>query len=414
MARSINRLSSVFVKACNEPGRYADGRGLYLAVDSEGRKRWVFIYTMKAKRREMGLGSARDVSLREARDACEDARAKLRAGIDPLGERRALKARPLFGAFAEAYIKAHEAGWKNPKHKAQWRMTLSCERDDKGELKDSGYCLVLRKRPVDTITTDDVLAILKPIWLEKNETAARLRGRIEAVLDAAKAKGWREGDNPARLRGHLDKLLPAVGKMKRGHFAAMAYEDVSAFVEKLRRGSGTATLALEFIIFTGVRSGEARGARWSEIDLDAATWTIPAIRMKAGNEHVVPLSEAAQDVLARARRLAGGGDDALVFPSLMKPGVALSDMAMKAVMKRHGAGEYTVHGFRSAFRDWAGDRTSFEREIAEMALAHTVGDATERAYRRGTALDKRRKLMEAWASYLSETGGGKVIALKSA
>lgn len=414
MARQVDRLSAVFVKGCTTPGRYADGHGLYLSVDDEGRKRWVFLYTVNGKRREMGLGSAREVSLKTARLARDEARQKLRAGIDPLAERRAAIARPAFGPFAEDYIKAQAPGWKNAKHLAQWRMTLSCERDEAGKLMDSGYCLSLRKRPVDAIDTEDVLRVLRPIWGEKPETAARLRGRIEAVLDAAKAKGLRAGENPARWRGHLDKLLPKAVKLSRGHHAAMPYSDVPAFVGKLRTATGTAALALEFAILTAARSGEVRGATWAEIDLEAALWTIPAARMKAGRIHVVPLSARAVAVLEAAARLCGSEEDALIFPSLAKRGAALSDMAFQAVMKRHGASEFTAHGFRSSFRDWAGDRTGFEREVAEAALAHAVGDATERAYRRGSALEKRCKLMEAWAAFLANADGAKVIPLKSA
>lgn len=411
MARAIDRLSAVFVKTCAAPGRYADGSGLYLAIDDEGRRRWLYLYTVNGKRREMGLGSAREVSLKAARAARDDARSKLRAGTDPLSERRAMKARPAFGDFALDYIKAQAPGWKNAKHLAQWCMTLSCERDDRGELMDTGYCLSLRKRPVDTIDTEDVLRILRPIWAEKPETASRLRGRIEAVLDAAKAKGLRDGENPARWRGHLDKLLPKASKLSRGHHAAMPYGEVPAFVQMLRKASGTTALALEFAILTAARSGEVRGARWSEIDLDNALWTIPAGRMKTSREHVVPLPERALEMLAATALLRDGqaDNDALVFPSMMK-GAQLSDAAFSALMNRQGAGDYTAHGFRSSFRDWAGDRTTFEREVAEAALAHAVGDATERAYRRGSALDKRRKLMDAWAAHVNADAAGKVIA----
>jgi integrase len=285
-------------------------------------------------------------------------------------------------------------------------MTLSRARDDDGELLDTGYCLALRHKRIDEIDTDDVMGALRPIWSDKPETASRLRGRIEAVLDAAKAAGFRSGDNPAAWRGHLSLLLPKPRKLARGHHAAMPFASVPALMERLRERQGTAALALEFAILTAARSGEVRGATWREVDLEKRLWIVPPGRMKAGREHRVPLSEAALDVLRRAApfRSTSDGDDALIFPGSRR-GAPLSDMSLSAVLRRLDL-DCTVHGFRSSFRDWCGDKTNFPREVAEAALAHAVGDKVEAAYRRGDALAKRRELMNAWATFLA----GKAVA----
>ena len=288
--------------------------------------------------------------------------------------------------------------WRNGKHAAQWEMTL---RD---------YASPLRRLPVDKITTDDVISVLKPLWNERPETASRLRGRIERVLDAAKAQGLRNGDNPARWRGHLANLLPARQELARGHHAAMPFDDVPGFVAKLREVEGVSARALELAILTAARSGEVLGARWLEIDLDARVCTVPASRMKAGREHRVPLAEPAVEILSA---LAAVKTREHVFPGA-KRGRPLSVMALTMVMRRAGMGEFTVHGFRSAFRDWAGERTDFPREVAEAALAHVIGDATERAYWRGDALEKRRLLMEAWEAFIDPPHGRNVISMKRA
>lgn len=398
-------------------GRHADGGGLYLNV-AQARRSWIFVYVRNGRRREMGFGPVASVSLAEARRKAEEARRQLAAGVDPLDAKKAAEREqriPTFGEMADTYIEAHGAGWKNEKHRDQWIMTLSRERDDNGKLVKSGYCLSIINKRVDEITTEDVLGVLKPIWSTKNETASRVRSRIEAVMAAATAAGHRSGMNPALWRGHMSLLLPARKRLQRGHYAAMPYSDVPTFVAKLREAKGLGALALEFLILTAARSGEVRGAVWSEIDIDKKLWTIPAERMKAGREHRVPLTDRALAILEQAallRRPADGNDDeALVFPST-KSGRPLSDMTLTAAMRRLGAGEYTAHGFRSSFRDWAGDCTAFPREVAEAALAHRSGDKVEQAYRRSDALEKRKKLMEAWDEYLARPAGGNVVPIR--
>lgn len=395
MARTLNRLKSKQVEAAG-PGRHADGGGLYLDRDEHGRSRWVFMWSRGGKRREMGLGPAgKDgVSLAKAREAAETARGVLRDGGDPIAARDAAKAAPVvvptFGEVADAFVKSQSPQWRNEKHRAQWAMTLKT------------YAAKLRPLPVDRVDTAAVLESLTPLWKAKPETASRLRGRIERVLEAAKAKGHRSGENPARWRGHLDHLLPARQKLTRGHHAALAYEDMPAFMAALRAREAVAAAALEFLILTAARTGEVIGARWAEIDFSAKVWTVPAGRMKAAREHRVPLTAEAVAVLRKVQLLIppnvkdSGGLH--VFPGPRRGG--LSNMAMSALLKRMGV-TVTVHGFRSAFRDWAGEVSTFPREVAEAALAHRVGDATERAYRRGDALEKRRKLMAAWAGYVS-------------
>ena len=286
--------------------------------------------------------------------------------------------------------------WRNGKHAAQWEMTL---RD---------YAAPLRRLPVDKITTDDVLSVLKPLWNEKPETASRLRGRIERVLDAAKAQGLRSGENPARWRGHLDQLLPKRQRLTRGHHAAMDYTDVSAFMAELQARQAIASLALEFTILTAARSGEVLGARWDEFDLDRAVWTISASRMKAGREHRIPLSRRALKVL-KAMHDARNGD--FVFPG-QKPGKPLSVMTLEMVLRRMKIENATVHGFRSAFRDWAAECTNFPNEVCEAALAHVIENKAEAAYRRGDLFDKRRKLMEAWGAYCATPKSGKIVAFR--
>lgn len=310
---------------------------------------------------------------------------------------------PTFAEMADRFVADLGPQWRNEKHKAQWKTTLE---------KDAAN---LRPLSVDKIDTAEVLSVLKPIWSIKPETASRLRGRIERVLDAAKASGFRSGENPARWRGHLDHLLPKRQKLTRGHHAALPFEKVADFVAELRSREAMAALALEFAILTAARSGEARGATWGEIDIKSKVWTVPAARMKAGRDHRVPLSKASLAVLAKVRVLTDASGDALVFPSL--GGKALSDAAFDRLLQRMGKvrGEVTPHGFRSSFRDWAGETSSFPRELAEASLAHIVGDATERAYRRGDALDKRRRLMDAWAAYCEpKTAADNVVPIRSA
>jgi integrase len=397
MARTIARLNARKVATLAKPGRYADGGNLYLSVSSNGGRRWVFLYRAHGKPTEVGLGSARAVSLAHAREMAAEARALVTTGHDPREVRRTA-ADKTFGEAADDLIEAMRPSWRSAKHGAQWEMTL---RD---------YAAPLRGLPVDAITTDNLLGVLKPLWTKRPETASRLRGRIERVLDAAKAKGWRSGDNPARWRGHLDQLLPPRRKLARGHHAAMPYSQVPQFLAALRVRSATAALALEFAILTAARSAEVLGAQWSEIDLENRVWTLPPTRMKAGREHRVPLSRRALAIL-KAMRDAGTGD--FVFPG-QKPGQPLSVMALEMVLRRMKVEGATVHGFRSAFRDWAAERTNVPNEVCEAALAHTVRDKTEAAYRRGDLFEKRRKLMDAWAAACASSESANVVPLRPA
>jgi integrase len=386
--------------ATTKPGRYGDGAGLYLVVSPTGARKWVYRFSFAGKVTEAGLGSADVVSLAEARDKAHEARKLVEAGKNPVEARRQAAMietrKPTFGAVADALVAAKEVEWRNEKHRAQWRASLTA------------FAAPLRSRPVDEIDTAAVLAVLTPLWQTKPETASRVRGRIEAVLDAAKAQGHRSGENPAAWRGHLAHLLPKRGKLTRGHHAAMEYRDVPAFVAKLRACDTIAAMALEFCILTATRSGEVYGARWSEIDMAAMVWSVPADRMKAAREHRVPLSDRALAILEKLL-VARTGD--IVFPS-PRGRRPLSHVAMAKVMRRLEVEQATVHGFRSAFRDWAGNETHFPREVAEAALAHVVGDKAEQAYRRGDALEKRRGLMAAWASYCEPKKGDNVVQFK--
>jgi integrase len=339
----------------------------------------------------MGLGPLALVDLKEARDLALAARKQVHAGLNPIEERKAARAAAAGATFADvaAEVLAHaEAASKNDKHAAQWKLSLET------------HAKALREKPVSEITTEDVLEVLKPLWLETPETASRTRGRIERVLDAAKAKGLRTGENPARWRGHLALLLPARKRLTRGHHAAMPFKDVPDFMAKLKERPAPAARALELTILTAARTGEMIGATWGEFDLVGKVWTVPPARMKAGQEHRVALSDRAVEVLKGLADEKHRRPQTLVFPG-ERPGTTMSNMAMAMLMRRMGEKVFTVHGFRSSFRDWAGETTAFPREVVEAALAHTVGNAVERAYRRGDALEKRRKLMDAWAGYLS-------------
>jgi integrase len=378
------------------PGKYSDGGNLYLIVSRTGSRKWMLRFTWRGQAKEMGLGSAASVPLADAREKAAVARRKIAQGFNPIDERKRDRGVPTFGEMADSVREALSVGFRNEKHKAQWKSTLAT------------YAAPLRRKPIDTITTDDVLNLLKPIWTAKAETASRVRGRIEKVLDAAKAKGFRDGENPARWRGHLDHLLPRPSKLARGHHAAMPYEDVAAFIAKLRVREATAALALELCILTGARSGEILGMQWSEIDLDKKIWTVPANRMKAGREHRVPLSSRAVAILNPLKK-ATASEFVFSGQAHNKP---LSNMAMEMILRRMKIENATVHGFRSSFRDWAGNVSSFPREVVETALAHVIGDKAEQAYRRGDALEKRRKLMDAWAAYCAAPKTGSVIAFR--
>lgn len=407
MAREIGKLSALAVSKASEPGYYGDGGGLLLQVSKSGAKSWVFRFKspLTAKAREMGLGSLATYSLAEARQRARESRQIVDAGRDPIAEREAERQRNrleaamamTFDQCAAAYIEAHRAGWKNPKHAAQWASTL-----------ETYASPVIGSLPVANVDMPLVLRILEPIWTTKNETASRLRGRIESVLDWATVRGFRTGDNPARWKGHLGKVLPAPGRVQKvKHHAALPYQQIGAFMKELRTREGMAARALEFLVLTACRSGEARGASWDEIDLSARLWVIPSERMKAGKEQRVPLSDATMSLLQSLPRLEGCNT---VF--FAPRGGVLSDMSLTAVLRRMGRGDLTAHGFRSTFRDWAGETTSFPREVIEHALAHQLKDKAEAAYARGDLLTKRARLMEAWATYCaSETGGAEVTPI---
>jgi integrase len=395
MALTINRLSATKVQKLKAPGLYPDGAGLYLQVTSGNAKSWLLRYSLRGRPREMGLGSLRKVSLADARKKTAECHKLLEEHIDPIEHRTAARAKSAlantktvtFKEAADAYIAAHRAGWKNLKHAWQWPATLEA------------YAFPeIGKIAVSDIDTALVLKVLQPIWESKPETANRLRGRIEQVLDSAKALNQRSGENPARWKGNLSRLLPPRSKVRKiKHHAALPYGKMPAFLKALRTQKGSAARALEFTIMTAARTGEVLGARRQEINTSERMWTIPAERMKAGKEHRVPLS-------ANALQLFNSTDavDAADFVfSGRQPGKPLSNMAMLTLLGRMGHGDLTVHGFRSTFRDWAAERTNFPNEVVEMALAHVIDDKTEAAYRRGELLDKRRKLMDAWANYCS-------------
>lgn len=393
MSRSLNRLTALQVSSLKEPGRHPDGGGLYLRITPNGSRSWVFMSARAGKRIEIGLGPAATVTLKVARELAGRMRDAVALGSDPRAvlepkQDETALAVPTFGAFAETYIASIEEGWKNDIHRQQWRNSL---RD---------HAKLLIPLPIDQIDTDNVLAVLNPIWMTKAETARRVRGRIERILDAAKVRGLRPRDamNPATWRGHLALLLPAQSKLVRGHHAALPYQEAPAFMAKLRTKAAISARCLEFTILTAARSGEALGATWGEIDFNNAIWTIPAKRMKAGAEHQVPLSDAAVAVLRKGRPKRPSAS-AKVFAV---DGTVRSNMAINMLLRRMKYGHITTHGFRSTFRDWAGDVSNYPREIIEQALAHTIQNKAERAYRRGTALERRRALMQDWATFLGE------------
>lgn len=387
MARVQNRLSTKGAAALKAVGWHADGGGLYLRIQASGSRTWTFVYQWNGRRKTVSFGTANVVSLAAARDKRDEAKRRLADGIDPAADDVVAADVPTFGEEAEALIASLESGWKNEKHAFQWKSTLR------------GHCAKIWDRPINEIETNDVLAVLRPIWGETPETASRVRGRVERVLDAAKVKGLRTGENPARWRGHLEVILPKrKGKNGVRHHPALPYADVAGFVRVLKRHISMAARALEFLILTASRTNEVLGMTWREVDLEEKVWTVPAGRMKMGVEHRVPLSPAAILCL-EAQRIFGSEPGSFVFPG-RKPGLKLSNMAMEMLLRRMEYDAITVHGFRSTFRDWAGEETDFPREIAEAALAHQVGNEVERSYRRGDALAKRRRLMEAWAEYV--------------
>ncbi|MBC7686156.1 MAG: integrase arm-type DNA-binding domain-containing protein [Bdellovibrionales bacterium] len=397
MALSVNKLSALGIGKAGKPGYYGDGGGLWLQVSRSGSKSWVFRFTIARQRREMGLGSLHTVSLAQARAVAKECRQLLLDGRDPLVARNAAKtasaltlARLMtFDQCATAYIDAHRGSWKNAKHASQWENTLA------------RYATpLIGALPVAAVDTDLVVKVLAPIWGSKTETATRLRGRIESILDWATVSKYRQGENPARWRGHLENLLANPNKIApvKNH-PALPWREMGGFMAQLIEREGIAARAAQFTILTACRSGEVRGATWAEIDLNAKLWTIPAERMKAGKEHRVPLSTTVMALLEAMPRL---GD--IVFPG-RKQGTELSDMSLTAVLRRMGRGDITIHGFRSTFRDWCAESlgNSFPREVCEHALAHSLPDRVEAAYRRGDLLEKRVLLMQAWADYCQPT-----------
>ena len=406
MGSKAKELSALAVQRLTAPGMHAVGgvAGLYLCVSPSGSRSWIARVNVDGKRREMGLGSFPDVSLSIAREKARAARSDTTMGIDPVAHRKearsarqALKAtQKTFADCAKAYIEAHSDSWRNAKHRAQWPSTFETY-----VYPTMGTVLV------GEVTQAHVMAVLLPIWKTKTQTATRLRGRIEQVLAWATAAGFRQGENCARWTGLLDQLLPAPGKVsKPKHHPAVRVDDMPAFIKALRQHDGLSPKALEFAVLTAARSGEVRGANWAEIDLEAAAWTVPPERMKAGKEHRVPLSAAAIKLLEAMPRIEG---TELVFPA--PRGGQLSDMALTALTRRMNfrddAGRVCVpHGFRSSFRDWVFERTDYPRDLAEAALAHALENKVEAAYRRGDALERRRAMMQAWANYCEGVANG--------
>jgi integrase len=408
MTRSINRLSAVQVKSLKKKGLHADGGGLYLRISDGGTKGWMFRFSLNRRARQMGLGPIQTVSLAEARIEAEQCRKLLRDGIDPIenrnserGRRQAQNAKVIsFKECGEAFILAHSPGWKNAKHSSQWSITL-----------ETYVYPVFGNLPVSEVDVGLVLKVLEPIWETKTETASRIRGRIENVIDWATAREYREGSNPARWKGRLDKLLPAPSKVQKViHHPALPYEDMNEFMIALRSREGLSARGLEFTILTAARTGEVLGAQWNEIDLDKEVWIIPANRMKMGSEHRVPLSQCAMKILEGMKTISSSG---YVFPGRDSEH-PLSNMVFLQLLKRMKRGDLTVHGFRSTFRDWVAERTSYPRDVAEMALAHAIGDKVEAAYRRGDLFDKRKRMMRDWATYCSMPPGGEVVPIQQA
>jgi integrase len=408
MARALKRLTVVSIAALKAPGRHADGGNLYLTVSktpSGLSKHWTFLYMLDGKQREAGFGPISTLTLSEAREKARQWRGQLLDGIDPLAAKQAARdaaraaqaagaARRTFGQCADNFVKSKRVEWRSKIHAGQWQKTLN------------QYCSTIWAMPVDDVDTVAVLSVLKPVWSRIPETASRLRGRIEAVLNFAKAHRLRDGENPAAWRGHLALILPKRQKLSRGHHAAMPYREVPAFIGKLREAETVPARALEFTILTAARIGEVLGAKWSEIDTDAKTWTIPAARMKSGVDHRIPLSARAMQIVEQMAAIRAGD---FVFP-----GHRIGRPISHSSVNKEGSGAGTIHGYRSSFRDWCGEETSFPREIAEQALAHATGSSVEQAYRRGDALEKRRALMDAWASYIDPSTGGNVVALTRA
>ncbi len=396
MGRGINKLTALAVSKEGRRGYHGDGGGLWLQVSKSGTKSWIFRYARHGKTRNLGLGPYPDVTLKTARDKATELRAALAHGVDPMAERAAAKAqaasRMTFDQCSAAYIAAHRGGWKNPKHAEQWTNTLATYASP-----------IIGSLDVAHVDTQHVVRILErdSLWTTKNETASRVRGRIERVLAWATTRHLRTGDNPARWRNHLDTLLPPPSKVqKEKHHEAMPYRSIHSFIQDLRRQPGVAARALEFTILAAARTGETIGMRWAEADLAQNVWTVPAGRMKASKEHAIPLSPRAAEILNQMQGARDADDDCeFVFPG-WSGDKGLSNMAMLKLLKDMGHTDLTVHGFRSTFRDWAGEQTHHAREVIEHALAHQLKDKAEAAYQRGTLFEKRRQLMADWCRYI--------------
>jgi integrase len=407
--RVIGKLTALAVEKAKRRGYYGDGGGLFLQVSAAGSKSWVFRFKETGKLREMGLGATHTVSLADAREKARECRRLRLDGVDPIEARRAARSKArldaakamTFKECADRYIASHKAGWRNPKHAAQWPSTLS-----------TYVYPIFGSLPVRAIEVGLVLKALEPFWTTKPETAGRVRGRIEAVLDWATARGYRQGENPARWRGHLENLLPGKSKVRRvEHYAALPYSAIPAFMLELRRQDGVAGRALEFTILTAARTGEVIGATWSEINFEERLWIVPRERMKAGKEHRVPLPGTALAVLEKMQQIRSGD---FVFPGA-KAGRPLSNMAFLMLLRRMGRDGLTAHGFRSTFSDWCSERTNFPADVREMALAHAVSDKVQAAYRRGDLFQKRRQLMGAWASFCAvHATTGQVLPIAAA
>jgi integrase len=409
MSTSVNKLSARAVANAKAPGLYGDGGGLYLQVSITGTKSWLFRYKVSGRSRYMGLGSLTTVSLAKARELASECRRSRLQGIDPIDHRNGVRnaarldaAKAMtFDECRDSYIAAHQSGWRNAKHRAQWVSTLS-----------TYVTPVFGRLPVQTVDVALVMKVLEPIWAKKPETASRVRGRVESILDWSKARGFRSGENPARWRGHLDHLLPVRSKVRKvKHHAALPFDEAAQFMMALREREGIAARALEFAILTAARTGEVLGATWDEVDLRTRTWTIPSHRMKGEREHRVPLSDDATKLLERMQTLKS---NELIFPG-HRNGRPLSNMALLMMLRRMGRSDLTTHGFRSSFRTWAAERTGFPREVVEAALAHVIGDKTEAAYQRGDLFDKRRRLMAEWAKYCASqvSAEGSVVSLRT-
>lgn len=401
MAKQVHRLTAVTVKSADKPGYYADGEGLYLQVTKAGNKSWVFRYSFEGQKREMGLGPFPSITLKDAREQLAHHRTVLKKkGKDPIDERKreralsreASKGLKTFKECAEDYIRQKRGEWSNAKHEKQWSSTFSTY-----VYKIFGHL------PVSMIKTKHVLDALEPIWESKTETATRVRQRIEAVLDAAKAKGLRTGENPASWKGHLDTILAKPTKLKKvRHHPALPYQEVGEFMRELCERENVAAKGLAFLILTAARTGEVIGATFDEIDIENGVWTIPADRMKARKEHRVPLSQQALEIVKAMKDCKKDKSNKFVFPGLR--GGGLSNMALLQQLKHMKRNELTAHGFRSTFRDWAAEQTAYPSDVVEMALAHAIANKTEAAYRRGDLFDKRRRLMNDWADYCTGEG----------